>query len=647
MKTGEFLRPSRPELLLLGIVLLAGLVHGLLYVFLMPPWQHYDEPKHFEYAWLVAHNSHLPQPKDSDETLNRAVILSMNRNHFYGQIRDEADLFPAGQPPVIEGYSQLNERPLYYILASIPLRLLTTHQIDSALIAARLVSLTLYLLTILAGWGIARELTRPGNPLRWLLPLTLALLPGFTDLMTAVNNDVAAVAFFSLFLWGVVRLVQRGLSLVNLIWVLATAALAWYSKSTAYVALPLLALVLIFAVFSGPRRRFAWALLGIGLVVGIALSFNWGNAAYWLTGPGQIGPTRFETAQATSGSHAIRVESTSQQKPAAPAQVLQLLPPSVARSIAGKTVTVGAWAWASQPTTASMPVLQVMSADRKTFSKRANLTRQPTFQTFTVALPDGFDRAWLILAAPKPPEQGQISIFYDDLFVIEGEGVEGETPVLKDGDEVLWGGLARQNLLRNPSGEAGWPRVRSWIERWTARAFLDAGNTSPSVALGTLFDWPAAGWYYRETAKNMIRTFWGKFGWGHIPLLGRFSYQALAVVTLLGLFGALILLIRRWRDMPWAALLLLGAALLGVWGLAIFRSSNYLLRPLPVYIPTARYAYPAILPTLLILDAGWWELWSIPSGWLHLPPVVQKAFFPLALLAFDAYAIASILAFYA
>jgi hypothetical protein len=35
------------------IVFIAAL-NGLLYLFLVPPWEHNDEPGNFEYAWLLA-----------------------------------------------------------------------------------------------------------------------------------------------------------------------------------------------------------------------------------------------------------------------------------------------------------------------------------------------------------------------------------------------------------------------------------------------------------------------------------------------------------------------------------------------------------------------------------------------------------------
>ena len=39
---------------LFGWLIPLALCHGLLYMLILPPWQHYDEPPHFEYAWLIA-----------------------------------------------------------------------------------------------------------------------------------------------------------------------------------------------------------------------------------------------------------------------------------------------------------------------------------------------------------------------------------------------------------------------------------------------------------------------------------------------------------------------------------------------------------------------------------------------------------------
>src|SRR3712207_3902621 len=64
-------------------MLCLALVQGLIYLTLLPPWQHYDEPTHFEYAWLIANHTFLPKPGDEDQTMRREVAASMLEHRFY------------------------------------------------------------------------------------------------------------------------------------------------------------------------------------------------------------------------------------------------------------------------------------------------------------------------------------------------------------------------------------------------------------------------------------------------------------------------------------------------------------------------------------------------------------------------------------
>jgi len=192
----------------LRLILVVGLLHGLLYVFLVPPWQHYDEPAHFEYAWLLANRSGLPKSGDYDQTMRRAVATSMIEHNFFHNLDFLPDLESKTEPIWI-GISQLDDPPFYYLLVSLPLRLLSSWDVTWQLYAARFISLNLYLVSILTAWGIISELVPVGNPLVWMVPASMALLPGYIDLMTAVNNDVGATVLFSLFLWGSLHMLQQ------------------------------------------------------------------------------------------------------------------------------------------------------------------------------------------------------------------------------------------------------------------------------------------------------------------------------------------------------------------------------------------------------------------------------------------------------
>src|SRR5689334_8615346 len=60
-----------------------ALLHGLLYAWLLPPWQTPDEPTQFEYAALVAELGRVPAFADSDLALEQRIADSLVRQRFF------------------------------------------------------------------------------------------------------------------------------------------------------------------------------------------------------------------------------------------------------------------------------------------------------------------------------------------------------------------------------------------------------------------------------------------------------------------------------------------------------------------------------------------------------------------------------------
>src|SRR3954468_1619872 len=83
---GRWAGRSASDRVRLTLVLLIAFCQGLLYLCLQPPWQHYDEPTHFEYAWLIAHQPGLPQPGTVDQALRRDVAASMIQYNFFRNV---------------------------------------------------------------------------------------------------------------------------------------------------------------------------------------------------------------------------------------------------------------------------------------------------------------------------------------------------------------------------------------------------------------------------------------------------------------------------------------------------------------------------------------------------------------------------------
>jgi hypothetical protein len=603
---------QRPELYRLGLILLIALVHGLIFIALIPPWQHYDEPNHFEAVWLSARLDRLPRPGDYNPKLSRQVFKSMLENGFYDRMSATPAAPAAGEKVKIPGYSQLAEPPLYYLLASLPLRVLPqAASVDKQLYAVRLVSLALYLFTVLAGWGAARVVAPPGHPLRWLAPATLALLPGLADLMTAVNNDVAAVAVFSLFFWGSLRLVCLRFSFLNLLWVLGAAALAYFTKNTAMIALALLPVVFLFALLRGRWQWLAWTVLAVGAAAGLALSLSWGDAAAWYRDTSQPGPTRLVSDSAVVGEHILALELPQNVSRLRSPPVYQVIPPGAAREIYGQPVTLGAWIWADRPVQARFPLLKYSSGQAG--AQPVDLTTQPQFYALQVALPPGSDRIWVYLD-PATPQDASVRVYLDGIILAPGLRPLDQPPLFTspDGSAGEWGGQPFGNLLRNPSFEQPGPRLVSWLDDLAA-AFLP-DNARPSQILASLWDWPGAGYFYVIVVRQLFQTFWARFGWGHVPLIWDWAYGLLALLALLAALGAVWGGWRLRRALPWGAVAIGLAALVLAWALSLVRGIVYLHLP-GYYYPAARHAYPAILPAVLALGFGWSE-WIRRLRWL-------------------------------
>jgi hypothetical protein len=635
--------PKRERQTLVAILVLA-LIHGLVYVFLVPPWQHYDEPNHFEYVWLVAFRPGLPQPGDFDQSMQREVAQSMLDHGFFNELEYRPDLNPPADKPIWIGqYQQLGQPPLYYLVTSIPVRLLGLDDVTSQLYIARCVSLFFLLITVWISWGLTVEITPSGHPLRILVPLSLAMIPGFVDAMTALNSDAAAITVFSFFLWGCVRLIQRGFSIVDFIWTLIATVLAYLTKNTAYIALILFPVVIILAVLIKTKwRRWVWGVAALLGVLGIIVIFRWGEADLWYRLTNQNLPLRVESQKAPHGDHALCIEinpGDSQRF----TQTNQLLPVEFVNEIRGESYTLGAWIWASSPTIIRLPIIRDLNGIQST-SNQIEVGTDPEFYVVRGTIPSNSQRVWVGLVPLVKDKTSPTVICYDSVVLTLGERPAGFPPEINDlsAKGGQWGTEGFQNLVRNGSFEESGIGIRPWAEELGTKFLPDKGR--PSLILYSLMDLSSSEWYYRSTFYRLGRTFWGKFGWGHVPLLGHKPYRILGIFTGIGLVGAVIALWRNRRTFPWDVLILFGIVLFVVWGMTWVRGSLYIFyNP---FFPVARYAYPVIIPTMFLLNLGWFQVLEFIRRWFTLPRLSEIVIYAGLMIILDVIAIASVISYY-
>jgi hypothetical protein len=623
---------------IITFILVLGFVHGMLYMVLMPPWQHYDEPSHFEYAWLIASRLSLPEYPAYDQAERRVIAESMIEHGFFIGMNYLPDL-EALDEPVWIGVNLSGALPLYHILIAIPIHFLLNMDVETQLYAARAVSLVMYLLTLWLAYKLVSEFVPEGHVLRWVVPGAMALMPGYTELMSAVSNDVGATLAFSLFLYASARLIQHGLSWKRVAIILLSIILCVLTKNTVLVALPLGLLAIFFALHRWHGWKWAGlALLGSALVL-IVVVFSWGDASAWYRDTPQTAPTHARIDNAPLGETALLLvqmpggENTS--------RVYQPLPVDLVESLRGKTVTVGAWIWASGTVQVRPAIISNTLLGAGPHLVEVGL--EPVFISSRVEIPAEAERLWVILRAPAFSEASEpVSVYFDGIVLLEGEWPLDVPPDFAgtQANEGTWAGRDFHNLVRNASAEKAWPFVRPWLEN-LAQRFAWAAHLSPTGLVDASLDLQNSAPLFRATISRLWHTFWGYFGWGHIALPA-FTYPLLKWFTLLSLAVAPFGLwnISRSKPRAWAlALAFLGLTMLVIWGIVFLRGLPSLFGE--VYLPTARYAYPVIIPTMLLLTIGWCA--GLPrSKW----QMFLTGVFFIALLALDILSIITIIRYY-
>ena len=585
---------TQPIKIPIWVILFIAALNGLVYVFLVPPWQHYDEPGNFEYVWLMANLNHKPEIGEYDQEMRREMAASMVEHNFFRGMNGIPNLIAMNEGVWI-GIAQLNDPPLYYFIASLPLRLLAHVDITLQLYLTRLVSWGLFLLTILIARFAAVDIFGENSNLTWCVPLFLAGLPGFVDVMTAVNNDVGAIAFMTIYFWLAARILIRGVNLMRFLGIVIVTILAYYTKSTAWVGLLFLPFVLLWGV---PGKR-AWRIVQMLItlaIIGAVLSwmFDWKQrtAAWYFPSDNAIQQT---TNTVPLGKFAIKIHSQTEIK--------QMVTRSALDMLAGKPATLGLWLWSDQPVSGNFVQL-VLDGNVMGEPVSFELSDQPKYYAFPFIINDNIKTGWVNLSARDIPQDAHLYI--DGLVFAEGDYATNAVPTFADegGKKGIWGGKPFVNLLRNGSGEMGFPILSAKANELFTKGFIGSGY------FWTFLDISGAGFYFRGSFWRILQTFWGYFGWAHVPLMGgSWVYTLFLTFTIIGLTGIVLGIFMNKRSIEWRLAGIFSAAVVGqLWVVMMRYTGSWFTR---MMFPVARYFFPVILPMSIGLCWGWMVLTNL------------------------------------
>ncbi|HUN23393.1 MAG TPA: hypothetical protein PK299_09710 [Anaerolineales bacterium] len=598
-KSGRlFVRKHQIKLQLLGVLLFACL-HGLVWLVITPPWQHYDEPGHFEKVYLLAKNLRPPEIGEYDVWARIHIQESMIANGFYEHGLNIPPREAIGNWDYL-GPQQAGTPSLHHSLAAIPVRLIMASpgsgDVTLMLYAARLVSLGEFLLTLVFAFLLMRRFCQPTSALPALTALAIAVTPGVVDLMTAVNDDVSAILFFTIYLWlGVVILQkfphwQAWLALP--VWGLSAIA-CFYSKNTVLWALPLLAVLPFLWAIKRTHGwwRWAWFLpasLTLTLLAGLCLDF--GDARSWYKSTSQNTPTSVLHPKAPYGKRALQIEPGS-----------WISQPVVINQTQGTKYSLGFWVWADNPTNLQINI----RAEYGTFSIGDVQVNQKEPQLQRLKAETAGKRIILEIR-----NNGNAPVYLDGMIWGEGWFPATVTPLFHNAEMSFleWDGVSFVNKLDNPSGEKTWFTLRSWLNN----RLKEHGNfyLSPATSISALGDAESVS-IVAQTLARVYQTFWGYFGWAHIKSSGLY-YYGIGLFLIISLFGAILRASRQISKLSKYQFELYWLGLAGLLvSLTVLLRATSAINDVTPFIPVARYLYPTLVFLFGVLTYGWFWYYNI------------------------------------
>jgi len=256
------------------LFVLLGIVRGVMYAAIIPPWQGPDEPQHFEYVRLLRDRHRWVPYGDISVPLEQEIIRSMI--HYQFRPFGLGDFDPSNPPRAFkeiwgrEGVdTRLGTPPLYHLITGLPLYLPVSPDVTTQLYLCRGMSILMGALFIAVVFLIGWELF-PQFPSIFLGATTFVLfLPMFMYIAAVVNSDNLANLIVALVTYLLVAIIVRGFSVKRglLLALLIVAGIATKKGTLITIPLVVVAVPLYLGAQDSPSRwrpspRLVWGVVG-------------------------------------------------------------------------------------------------------------------------------------------------------------------------------------------------------------------------------------------------------------------------------------------------------------------------------------------------------------------------------------------------
>jgi len=292
---------------LLVLVLAITLLKGVVWAYVVPPFQAPDEQTHYATIQHFAEpRGYRPQSYDfpidrtysfgleyqnlSPELKNLLAATNFAQTRFTpdnkmpfqensadgaqeNQIRDSRPgRFVENYPAWVTGYP-----PLYYFLGSFLENGFSPFSVIERAYLIRLMSVFFGLLFVATAYFVFREInfTRPESA---LLAGAVSMQPMLTFITSSINVDSLLFLAFGLFVWGAVKLLRSGISWLGLGLIVLGLAIGFLTKPAAYFLLPAAVFLAVLYFFQERKSIFAWRKRFQALFIGAGAVFAFASA---------------------------------------------------------------------------------------------------------------------------------------------------------------------------------------------------------------------------------------------------------------------------------------------------------------------------------------------------------------------------------
>lgn len=269
--------PEGSHTALWWLVIVLSLAHGTLYAAALPAWSFADEHQHFDYAERIAIGKGLP-------VVGETLLLPEVAQSVFDSQRWQKYGWPARPSPDpatwgFEGFSyEAHQPPLYYVILSIPLRILPG-DIHDRLFASRLLMVLLSLVTLVCLSRTVLTLWPKREDLAFLACLLLVFIPERTHSIARVNNDGLAEALGALVILAATQIAVHGIRQRNGLTLGILLGLAVLTKPTCIgLGLPVVAAFWLHRSSPEARRALWLTVIAAALLVGPVLTVAWSHS---------------------------------------------------------------------------------------------------------------------------------------------------------------------------------------------------------------------------------------------------------------------------------------------------------------------------------------------------------------------------------